>query len=107
LKPRKRQAAGTMIIDGVEIAWELRREAHYSSFEGFKGMQFTARAKSDTARTFKELVLEFPFPERKSGRPLEKERIVPQTIEAAIRQAIDGGFDPTSRGRVFVWLVEA
>jgi len=106
MKPRKRQAAGTVVIDGIEIAWELRREAHYSSFEGYKGMTFSARAVSDTARTFKELILEFPFPERKPGKPLEKERIYPETIEAAIRQAIAGGFDPTSRGRVYIWLVE-
>ena len=106
MKPRKRQAAGKIAVDGVEIEWELRREAHYSSFEGLKGMQFSARAVSDTARTFRELILEFPFPQKKPGKLLEKERILPEKIEAAIRQAIAGGFDPTSRGRVFVWLVE-
>ena len=106
MKPRKRQAAGTVVIDGNEITWELRREAHYSSFEGYKGMTFSARAVSDTARTFRELILEFPSPERKPGKPLEKERIVPEKVEAAIRQAIAGGWQPTSRGRVFIWLVE-
>jgi hypothetical protein len=106
MKPRKRQASGNVVIDDVEIAWALRREAHYSSFEGYKGMTFSVRAVSETARTFKELILEFPFPERKPGKPLEKERIVPEKIEAAIREAIAGGWDPTSRGRVFVWLVE-
>lgn len=106
MKPRKRQAAGRVVVDGVEMTWELVREAHYSSFEGYKGMQFSARAVSETARTFKELILEFPYPERKPGKPFEKERIVPEKVEAAIRQAIAGGFDPTSRGRAFVWLVE-
>jgi hypothetical protein len=106
MKPRKRQAAGKVVIDGNEIEWELRREAHYSSFEGYKGMTFSVRAVSDTARTFKELILEFPFPERKPGKPLEKERIFPEKIEAAIREAIAGGWQPTSRGRVFVWTVE-
>lgn len=106
MKPRKRQASGSVVIDGVEIAWELRREAHYSSFEGYKGMQFSARAVSDSARTYRELVLEFPFPPKKPGKPLEKERILPEKIEAAIHEAIAGGFDPGSRGRSFVWLVE-
>ena len=86
MKPRKRQAAGKITADGVEIEWELRREAHYSSFEGLKGMQFSARAVSDTARTFRELILEFPFPQKKPGKLLEKERILPEKIEAAIRQ---------------------
>lgn len=106
MKPRKRQASGRMVVDGIDMTWELIREAHYSSFEGFKGMQFSARAVSETARTFKELIVEFPYPEKKPGKPLEKERIYPEKVEAAIRQAVAGGFDPTSRGRVFVWLVE-
>jgi hypothetical protein len=106
VKPRKRQASGIVTIDGLAIAWELRREAHYSSFEGYKGMTFSVRAVSETARTFKELILEYPFPERKPGKPLEKERIVPETIEAGIREAIAGGWEPSSRGRVFIWLVE-
>jgi hypothetical protein len=106
MKARKRQASGSYTVDGVELKWELIREAHYSSTEGYKGMEFSVRAVSETARTFKELILEFPFPERKPGRPQEKERILPQTIEAAIRQAIEGGFDPVSRGREYVWQVE-
>ncbi len=106
MKPRKRQAAGSLTVDGVEIAWELRREMHYSSSEGLKGMQFSARAISDTARTFRELILEYPYPEKKPGKLLEKERIVPEKVEAGIRQAIAGGWQPTSRGRVYIWLVE-
>lgn len=106
MKPRKRQAKGKVVVDGIEMTWELIREAHYSSFEGYKGMQFSARAVSETARTFKELIVQFPFPEKRLGQATEKERIVPEKVEAAIRQAVAGGFDPTSRGRVFVWLVE-
>jgi hypothetical protein len=106
MKPRKRQAAGTLTIDGIDIAWELRREAHYSSMEGYKGMQFSARAISETARTFRELIIEYPYPEKKPGKPLEKERIYPEKVEDGIRQAVAGGFDPTSRGRVYIWLVE-
>lgn len=106
MKARKRQASGKYVVDGVELEWELIREAHYSSTEGYKGMEFSVRAVSETARTFKEMILEFPFPERKPGKPIEKERIVPRTVEAAIRQAIAGGWDPVTRGRVFVWQVE-
>ena len=69
-------------------------------------MQFSVRAVSDTARTFRELILEFPFPKQKPGKPLEKERILPETVAAAIREAVAGGWDPNSRGRVFIWLVE-
>ncbi len=106
MKPRNRQASGKYAVDGVDLEWSLLREAHYSSSEGHKGMVFTVRAVSDTARTFKELQLEFPPPRHKPGRHQEKERILPQTIEAAIRQAVAGGWDPVSRGRVYVWQVE-
>jgi hypothetical protein len=106
MKARKRQASGACTMDGVELEWRLIREAHYSTTEGYKGMEFSVRAVSETARTFKELILEFPFPKRKPGRPQEKERILTQNIEAAIRQAIDGGWNPVSRGRVYVWQVE-
>jgi hypothetical protein len=106
MKARKRQAAGKIVIDGNEITWELIREAHYSSSDGYKGMQFSVRAVSDTARTFRELVLEFPFPKRKPGFHQDKERILPQRIEAAIHEAIAAGFDPVSRGRVWAYQVE-
>jgi hypothetical protein len=106
MKARKRQAGGSYAVDGVDLEWSLLREAHYSSTEGQKGMVFSVRAVSETARTFKELLLEFPPPKHKPGRPQEKERILPPTIEAAIRQAVAGGWNPTSRGRVYVWLVE-
>ncbi len=107
MKARKRQASGRVVIDGNEIVWELLREAHYSSSDGHKGMQFSVRAVSDTARTFRELVLEFPFPKQKFRfAHQEKERIVPQAIEAAIHQAIAAGWDPVSRGRVWAYQVE-
>ncbi len=106
MKARKRQAGGRIVIDGNEIVWELLREAHYSSSDGFKGMQFSVRAVSDTARTFRELVLEYPFPKHRPGRHQEKERILPQVIEAGIREAIAAGWNPVSHGRVFAYQVE-
>jgi hypothetical protein len=106
MKARKRQASGKVVIDGVALVWELVREAHYSSSDGYKGMQFSVRAVSDTARTLRELVLEFPFPKRKPGFHQDKERILPPRIEAAIHEAIAAGWDPVSRGRVWAYQVE-
>ncbi|HWD28360.1 MAG TPA: hypothetical protein VG387_14420 [Rhizomicrobium sp.] len=106
MKARKRQAMGKVTIDGVDLTWELVREAHYSVTDGYKGMQFSVRAVSDTARSFRELLLEFPFPKRKPGFHQDKERILPQRIEAAIHEAIAGGWDPVSRGRVWAHQVE-
>jgi hypothetical protein len=107
VKARKRQAAGKVTLDGVELVWELTREAHCSTSDGYKGMQFSVRAVSDTARSFRELLLEFPFPKQKPGFHQDKERILPARIEAAIQEAIAAGWEPLSRGRVWAYQIES
>ncbi len=109
MKARKRQAGGTFMMDGVELHWSLLREAQYTTNDGYKGMAFTVRAKSDPGsnRVFRELILEFPFPKRKYRfAHQEKERIEPRRVEAATRQAMEAGWDPVSRGRVFAFQIE-
>ncbi|HEX2590171.1 MAG TPA: hypothetical protein VHL34_01675 [Rhizomicrobium sp.] len=103
MKPRKRQASGKVMLGEQEVVWELLREAHYSS-DGYKGMVFTVRAQGE--RTYRELLLQFPYPERKPGFHQDKERIVPQTIEAAINLAVEMGWRPKSRGRSFILEIE-
>jgi hypothetical protein len=103
MKPRKRTAQGTLTIDGVELRWELTREAQYTTNDGAKGMAFSVRA--DGGKAFRELMLEFPYPRQKPGYHQEKERVSPQAIEKAIRLAMEDGWDPTSRGRVFAFQV--
>jgi hypothetical protein len=103
MKPRKRSAGGKIVIDEQEMTWSLLREAHYST-EGYKGMTFTVRAEGE--RTFRELIIEFPYPERKPGFHQEKERILPQHVEAAVRLAIEMGWRPRSRGRSFILQLE-
>jgi hypothetical protein len=103
MKARKRSAGGKFVIDGHEMTWSLLREAHYST-EGYKGMAFTVRTEGP--RTYRELILEFPYPERRSGFHQEKERILPQKVEAAIRLAIEAGWKPKSRGRSFILQLE-
>ncbi|HEX4303265.1 MAG TPA: hypothetical protein VHZ78_10755 [Rhizomicrobium sp.] len=109
MKARKRSASGKFTIDGTELDWSLLREAQYTSSDGYKGMAFTVRAKSDPGsnRIFRELILEFPFPKRKYRfAHQEKERIEPRRVEAAIRLAMTAGWDPVSRGRVFAFQIE-
>ncbi|HXC56021.1 MAG TPA: hypothetical protein VNU97_12060 [Rhizomicrobium sp.] len=109
MKARKRSADGTFVIDGTELHWSLLREAQYTTSDGYKGMAFTVRAEPDAGsnRTFRELILEFPFPKRKFRfAHQEKERISPRAVEAGIRQAMAAGWDPVSRGRVWAYQVE-
>ena len=104
MKARKRAAEATVEIDGIVLRWTLHREAQWTTNDGNKGMAFSVRA--DGRKTFRELMLEFPFPRRKPGPGRqEKERILPHVIESAIRQAIAAGWDPVSRGRTFAFQV--
>ena len=105
MKARKRTASGTLIIDGHELEWTLRREAMVTTNDGYKGMAFTVHTLG--GKTYRELILEFPFPMNKAGwaQHREKERIDPHRIEAAIRQAMEAGWDPVSRGRFFAFQV--
>src|ERR1700743_638216 len=102
MKSRKRSAAGKGTIDGVEMSWSLMNDGHYSS-EGYKGMAFTVRAEGE--RTYRELILQFPYPERKPGFHQDKERIVPEKIEAAIHLALGMGWGPKSSGPPFLLLL--
>ena len=104
MKKRKRSIAATVEIDGFPLRWSLLREPQWTTTDGYKGLTFSVRA--DLPKTFRELQLEFPYPKKKPGHPVpEKQRILPQVVEAGIRQAMAAGWKPKSRGRVFAFQV--
>jgi hypothetical protein len=102
VKARKRSAEASVEVDGHSLIWTLEREAQWTTNDGGKGMAFSVRLADGN---FRELLLEFPYPRWKPGGRQDKERIQPQRIVSAIRQAIDAGWDPQSRGRVFALQV--
>ncbi|HEU0096503.1 MAG TPA: hypothetical protein VFQ52_08615, partial [Rhizomicrobium sp.] len=73
--------------------------------DGYKGMAISVTLAEGNGR---ELLLEYPYPKFKPGpqRKAERPRILPAVIEKDIRAAMDAGWDPTSRGRVFAFPVE-
>jgi hypothetical protein len=104
MKARKRSAEAVVEIDGHELHWTLLREAQYTTSDGYKGMAFSVRATG--GKVYRELILEFPFPKKKFRfAHQEKERISPQIIEDGIRQAMEAGWNPVSRGRFFAFQV--
>jgi hypothetical protein len=110
----KRSIEAQVEIDGFELRWELRSEPQSSTEHGIEGLSLTVQ-RIDGA--FRELILEYPFP--KKGRRLRidgktyltapnfpiRPKFSPKTVEADIRQAIAAGWDPTSRGRPFIFQV--
>jgi hypothetical protein len=100
----KRSVEAKITIDGYELIWTLEREPKWHT-DGPRGLAISVKLSEGN---HKELLLEYPYPKWKPGpvRNLERPRIMPAVIEAGIRAAMEAGWDPTSRGRVFAFQVE-
>jgi hypothetical protein len=96
--------SGTVEVDGEKYDWEILTEPQLSSDEGWKGMTVSLR-QQDMAR---EAILEFPTPERLL-RGLPKGRLqINATIAArGVRSALAAGWEPCSRGKPTVFMVDA
>lgn len=95
---------GTVEIDGVKYDWELLSEPQQSSFDGWKGMTVSLRQR-DMPR---EAVLEFPTPKRLlKGLPKGRLHINDAIASRGVRAALSAGWDPTSRGKPTVFMVDA
>lgn len=95
---------GTVQIDGVKYDWELLTEPQLSSSEGWKGMTVSLRQK-DMPR---EAVLEFPTPKRLlKGLPKGRLQINDAIVSRGVRAALSAGWDPASRGKPTVFMVDA
>lgn len=108
----KRSAEGTVLVDGMKLRWHLHREPQWCTVDGWKGLSISVREDGGTGR---ELLLEYPYPSK--GRKMRidgkiydvrphpplRPSISDRMIETAVRQAIDAGWDPTSRGKAFAF----
>ena len=95
---------GTVEIDGVKFDWELQSEPQLSSADGWKGMTVSLRQK-DMPR---EAILEFPTPKRLlRGLPKGRTHINDTIAARGVRAALLAGWDPTSRGKTMVFMVDA
>ena len=95
---------GTVQIDGVKYDWELLSEPQLSSSEGWKGMTVALRQR-DMPR---EAVLEFPAPKRLlKGLPKGRLQINDAIVSRGVRAALSTGWDPASRGKPTVFMVDA
>jgi|SRR5271170_6461726 len=104
-KWRKRVIKETVTIDGIALNWELRSEPQFTSEYGHKGLCISVRKAEGVHR---ELILEYPAQEKKQtgfAHEPEHPKIYPEVVEADIRRAIEAGWRPASRGRVFTFRV--
>ncbi|WP_421851682.1 hypothetical protein [Novosphingobium sp.] len=96
--------SGTVDVDGQPYEWELRSEPQWSENHGWKGMTISLRRK-DTQR---EAMLEFPAPKRlMKGLPRGRLQVSDAVVMRGIRSALDAGWEPESRGKTVVFMVDA
>jgi hypothetical protein len=104
-KQPKRIIKDTVTIDGFDLCWELYREPQYTPERGYVGVRILAKLAQGTRR---ELLLEYPFPKKNPEgfvRLPEPVKISAAVVETDIRRAMDAGWNPASRGKMFVFQV--
>lgn len=100
----KHGRGGTVEVDGSRYDWELLSDPQLSSSEGWQGMRISLR-QHNMAR---EAVLEFPAPKRLlKGLPKGRLHINDTIAARGVRAALSAGWDPASRGKPVVFMVDA
>lgn len=101
---KSRTQSGTIDVDGVTYEWHLQREPHLSDDEGWKGMAVSLLQQNAK----REALLEFPPPKRLlKGMPRGRLQLDDATILRCVRAALSAGWEPMSRGRPVVIVVDA
>jgi hypothetical protein len=102
--------SGIVEVDGLPYEWELRSEPQWSESqsrngsEGWKGMTVALQRK----HTQREALLEFPPPKRLlKGMQRGRLQISDAVVMRGIRAALDAGWDPESRGKPVVFMVDS
>lgn len=95
---------GIVDVDGFQYEWELRSEPQWGESEGWKGMTIALMQK----HTQRGALLEFPPPKRLlKGMQRGRLQVDSATISRGIRAALTAGWEPASRGKPMVFMVDA
>ena len=103
----KRSIQAAVTIDGFPLVWHLHREQQETSTDGWKGVAIHVKVAEGVRR---ELFLEYPAAAPKMNGLIRTEPVRQDIraakVEAHIRQAMDAGWNPESRGKPFVFEVD-
>ena len=103
-KRRKRTIEGKAVIDDISLVWALTSEPQWCNIsDGRKGMCISVHVADEARR---ELIIEYPYPTNANGHPLpvpQRPQVTPALVEGSIREAVDAGWDPASRGKAFIF----
>jgi hypothetical protein len=82
-------------VDGNELLWQIRHGWVHDNIVGLKGISISVCLVPGRTR---ELIIDFPF--SAFGRERSpKQKVLLAKLALAIQAAIEGGWDPESRGR--------
>lgn len=96
--------SGIVSVDGLHYEWEVRREPQWGESQGWQGMTVALREQG----TQREAVLEFPPPKRLiKGLPRGRLQVNDAIVSRGIRAALLAGWEPASRGKPMVFMVDA
>jgi hypothetical protein len=102
----KRSIQSAVTIDGTPLIWHLHREQQWSTDDGMKGLAIHVKVAEGANR---ELHLEYPTVRKQmngySMSAISRPTIVAAKVAAHIREAIEAGWDPGSRGKPYVYHV--
>lgn len=102
-KRRKRTASGTIEIDGVVFAWVLLSEPQYTTEHGLRGLRFSVDRTDDN---YRQLLIEYPFKQTtKTPQLPQRPQFTVEELRTAILAAAKAGWDPSSRGKAFIYRV--
>jgi hypothetical protein len=93
---------GILNVDGVEYRWQVYRQPRWTSARSLLGMAILVEPPTQSRR---ELLLEFDIdPSRHGDMPQHQRfRVTDRRLIECIENAIKAGWDPTSRGKRFVY----
>ena len=99
-----RDLKGVVQVDGEDYEWEVRRQPQRTTGNNWDGIGIALKLK-DAQR---EAIVLFPMTMRANGSPnFERQRINVEAVKNAVASAMAAGWDPTSRGKVVVFDVDA
>lgn len=101
-----RDLTGTVEVDGLQYEWAVQREPQWCTVDGWRGMTVILQLR-DAQR---EAILEFPMPPARRSKlqpQLRRPQVNRRIVENGVRAALAAGWDPASRGKPFVFKVDA
>ena len=93
-------------VDEVSYRWHIHHEPYFSTDFGWRGL--TIHVELNVEKVHRPLLLEYPTTERKKvtfEANRQKSPVLESQLREYIREAIENGWRPDSRGKAFDYVI--